>query len=321
MTDSSTTKREPLRPASSSFSHPSKPDSGDTDGVYGGAKPRSTKPVRLPTLRRRKARGEPIVAVTCYDATFARLVDEAGVDVVLIGDSLGNVIQGQESTIPVRLEHVIYHCQAVSRGLERAHLVADLPFMTYYDPAVALPNAARLMAEGGAHAVKLEGGADVAPVVQALVAQGIPVMGHIGLTPQSVHAMGGHRIQGRGLQARERLRADAMALQAAGAYAIVLEGIPAQLAAEVTADLEIPTIGIGAGPDCDGQILVLYDLLGLNDSFKPKFLRRFAELGQVVRDAVGDYGDAVRARSFPAAEHSYEDATRSSRSNLKAVGE
>ncbi|HAN32358.1 MAG TPA: 3-methyl-2-oxobutanoate hydroxymethyltransferase, partial [Myxococcales bacterium] len=228
---------------------------------------------------------------------------------------------GQDSTIPVRLEHVIYHCQAVSRGLRRAHLVADLPFMTYYDPSVALPNAARLMAEGGAHAVKLEGGREVCGVVEALVAQGVPVMGHIGLTPQSVHAMGGHKIQGRGNQARERLLADAQALQDAGVYCIVLEGIPAELAAEISASLQIPTIGIGAGAGCDGQILVLYDLLGLNDDFAPKFLKKYAELGAVVREALVAYGDEVRQRTFPSEEHSYTDATRTSRNNLKAVGQ
>ncbi|MCO4759902.1 MAG: 3-methyl-2-oxobutanoate hydroxymethyltransferase [Myxococcales bacterium] len=271
----------------------------------GGSKPR--KPVRLPTLARMKRKGTRITAVTCYDATFARLVDDAHIDVVLVGDSLGNVIQGQESTLPVTLDDILYHCRSVRRGLRRAHLVADMPFMTYHSVDVALPNAARLMAEGGAHAVKLEGGADVAPTIARLVGCGIPVMAHIGLTPQSVHAMGGHKIQGRGFAARASLLADARAVEAAGAYAVVLEGIPARLAAEVTDALTIPTIGIGAGVGCDGQILVLYDMLGLNPEFTPKFLKRFAELGALTRAALSAYRTEVRSGDFPGQEHEYHD--------------
>ncbi len=263
--------------------------------------------VRTHHLQEQKARGDKIVAVTCYDATFARLVDGAGVDVVLVGDSLGNVIQGQGSTLPVTLDDILYHTRAVARGLQRAHLVADMPFMTYWSAEVALPNAGRLLAEGGAHAVKLEGGAEVAGVVARLVAAGIPVMGHIGLTPQSVHALGGHRVQGRGATARARLLRDARALQDAGCYALVLEGIPRRLAAEISAALQIPTIGIGAGEGCDGQILVLYDMLGLNPGFNPKFLKLFANLGDEVARAVGAYRDEVRAGSFPAPEHGYEE--------------
>lgn len=270
-----------------------------------GAQPR--RQVRVPHLRQMKERGTRITAVTCYDATFARLVDASGVDVVLVGDSLGNVVQGQSSTLPVTLDHIVYHTAAVARGLQRAHLVADMPFMTYYSAEVALPNAARLLAEGGAHAVKLEGGSEVAGTVRQLVAAGIPVMGHIGLTPQSVHAMGGHRVQGRGLEAKQRLHADAAALQDAGCYALVLEGIPTRLAAEISASLEIPTIGIGAGEGCDGQILVLYDMLGLNPEFQPKFLKRFAELGAAVKTALAAYGAEVRAGTFPGPEHGYED--------------
>ena len=274
--------------------------------------------VRLPKLLRMKRKGERITAVTCYDATFARLVDEAGMDVVLVGDSLGNVIQGQESTLPVTLDDIIYHCRAVGRGLRRAHLVADMPFMTYQRPELALKNAGRLMAEGGAEAVKLEGGVQVAAVVAELVAFGIPVMGHIGLTPQSVHAMGGHRVQGKGAAARERLMADARALQEAGCYSVVLEGIPASLAAELTAALDIPTIGIGAGAGCDGQILVLYDMLGLNPDFKPKFLKRFADLGEATVAALGAYKGEVRAGTFPAAEHCYRDPSET-KGNLKVA--
>ena len=273
-----------------------------------GAK-RQRKPVRLPTLQRMKRDGTRISAVTCYDATFARLVDEAEIDVVLVGDSLGNVVQGQDSTLPVTLEDILYHCRAVQRGLRRAHLVADMPFMTYHSPEVALPNAARLMAEGGAHAVKLEGGVEVAETIGRLVSCGIPVMAHIGLTPQSVHAMGGHRVQGRGNEARARLLADALAVEAAGAYAVVLEGIPARLAGELTAALRIPTIGIGAGAGCDGQILVLYDMLGLNPEFTPKFLKRFGELGAATLTALRAYGDEVRDGSFPGAAHAYNDPT------------
>ena len=271
------------------------------------APPKPRKPVRLPTLQRMKRKGVPITAVTCYDATFARLVDDADIDVVLVGDSLGNVIQGQESTLPVTVDDILYHCRAVRRGLQRAHLVADMPFMSYHSLDVALPNAARLMAEGGAHAVKLEGGEEVAPTIARLVSCGIPVMAHIGLTPQSVHAMGGHRVQGRGHEARAALLRDALAVEAAGAYAVVLEGIPARLAEEVTAALRIPTIGIGAGVGCDGQILVLYDMLGLNPDFTPKFLKRFADLGDATRAALRRYRSEVREGHFPTEAHAYHD--------------
>lgn len=265
--------------------------------------------LRIHHLTELKRKRQRITAVTCYDATFARLVDQAGIDVVLVGDSLGNVIQGQETTLPVTVDHIVYHCAAVARGLQRAHLVADLPFLSYRNVDVALQNAGRMLAEGNAHAVKLEGGSEVVPVVAALVAAGIPVMGHIGLTPQSVHAMGGHRVQGRGKEARKRLIDSAIALQRAGCYSLVLEAIPADLAAEVSAALAIPTIGIGAGAGCDGQILVLYDLLGLNPGFKPKFVKQFAEVGQAVVDALGAYRSEVQAGSFPAPEHTYRDPT------------
>lgn len=279
---------------------------GDGPSPFG---PNTGGRVRVHHLREMKAQGHRISAVTCYDATFARLVDGAGLEFVLVGDSLGNVIQGQDTTLPVTVDHIVYHTAAVARGLTRAHLVGDLPFLSYRNVDMALHNAGRLLAEGSAHAVKLEGGAEVAPIVTALVQAGIPVMGHIGLTPQSIHAMGGHRIQGRGRAARERLLHAARALEEAGCYALVLEGIPAALAAEITAALEIPTIGIGAGAGCDGQILVLYDLLGLNPSFKPKFLKRFAELGQAVGDALADYRAEVQAGTFPTAEHAYGDPT------------
>jgi 3-methyl-2-oxobutanoate hydroxymethyltransferase len=262
-------------------------------------------PIRIPYLRDAKRKGKKLIAVTCYDATFARLVDSAGIDIVLVGDSLGNVIQGHHTTLPVTVDHIIYHCAAVQRGLQRAHLVADMPFGSYRTLDIALTNGHRMLAEGFAHAVKLEGGIEIAPLVQALVQAGIPVMGHIGLTPQAVHAMGGHRVQGRGKEARARLLADATALQAAGCYALVLEGLPADLGRAVTQSLDIPTIG--AGPDCDGQILVLYDLLGLNPEFSPKFLKHFAEVGLQVRAALQQYQTEVRSGSFPGPEHSYQD--------------
>lgn len=279
-----------------------------TPGKTGYASDTPTGRVRVHHLRDMKQKKQPITAVTCYDATFARLVDHAGIDVVLVGDSLGNVIQGQETTLPVTVDHIVYHTAAVARGLRRAHLIADLPFMSYRSVDVALHSAGRMLAEGGAHAVKLEGGAEVAEIVTRLVQAGIPVMGHIGLTPQSVHAMGGHRVQGRGLTARKRLLADAKALEAAGCYALVLEAIPQELAAEVTELLEIPTIGIGAGPRCDGQILVLYDLLGLDpEAHKPKFVKQFANLGEQVLGALATYRDDVQTAQFPGPEHVYHD--------------
>ncbi|GEM_PF-49286 len=283
----------------------------------GGVELKARQPVRVHHLRRMKKRGRKIVAVTCYDATFARLVDDANVDVVLVGDSLGNVVQGQESTLPVTVEDIIYHCRAVARGLTTPHLVADMPFMSYRTVDVALQNAGRLMAEGHAHAVKIEG--SFVKVAEALVAHGIPVMGHIGLTPQSVHALGGHRVQGKSRAARERILGEALALQEAGCYSIVLEGIPARLAAEVSDELTIPTIGIGAGAGCDGQILVLYDMLGLNPEFQPKFLKRFAELGRATIGALQDYGDEVRTGSFPAREHEYAGGKRGDEPALVAV--
>ena len=279
----------------------------DVPAIYGvpGA-PSRRRALRIPDLHKMKRRGEKITAVTCYDATFARLVDHADVDVVLVGDSLGNVIQGQDTTLPVTLDHIVYHTAAVRRGLQRAHLVADMPFMTYHDAATALPNAARLLAEGGAHAVKLEGGAAMAPIVERLVGQGVPVMGHIGLTPQSVHAQGGHRVQGKTAEARERLLADAAALQEAGCYALVLEGIPASLADEISAALTIPTIGIGAGRDCSGQVLVIYDLLGLDERFQPRFVKRYESLSERVTSALSSYAHEVREGQFPGPEHSRE---------------
>ena len=248
----------------------------------------------------------PITMVTCYDFTFARLVELAGLDVILIGDSLGNVIQGHQTTVPVEVDDIIYHTRAVMRGSHTAHIVADLPFMSYQAcDDDGMRNAGRLLKEGGAQAVKLEGGAAVAPLVERMVTAGIPVVGHLGLTPQSVNAFGGYRVQGRDEDAARKLLADARALQDAGCYMVVLEMVPAELARRVTANLSIPTIGIGAGRQTSGQVLVIQDLLGLNGDFKPRFVKRFASLEETVVDALNAYGDEVRARSFPSDDHTY----------------
>ena len=245
--------------------------------------------------------------VTCYDATFARLVDQANVDAVLVGDSLGNVIQGHETTIPVTLEDVIYHTRAVSRGLRHPLLVADLPFMTYQaSTEQALRNSGRLMQEGRAHAVKLEGGVRVAETVRTIVETGIPVMGHIGLTPQSVHGFGGYRIQGRGEAAARHLMEDAQALKDAGVFSIVLEGIPTALAKKISSAVDVPTIGIGAGPHCDGQVLVLYDLLGMDESFSPRFVKQYANLSRTVAEALTAFAGEVRESKFPEEKHSFD---------------
>ena len=256
-------------------------------------------------LLQMKQRGERIVTLTCYDALFARLLDAAGVDVLLVGDSVNTVLAGAETTLSATLEQMIYHTKLVVRGAERALVICDMPFMTYQiSTQEALRNCGRVLAETGCRAVKLEGGGAVADTVRALVAVGIPVMGHLGLTPQSVHALGGYRVQGRDEDAALRLQADAAALAEAGAFAIVLELIPAPLASRVTKALAIPTIGIGAGPACDGQVLVLHDMLGLNEGFNPKFLKRYATLAADVREAVGRFAAEVREGRYPGPEHS-----------------
>ncbi len=262
--------------------------------------------VTLHTLAAQKARGEKIAMITAYDATFARLVDEAGADIILIGDSLGMVVQGHDNTLPVTVDEMVYHCRAVARGARRAQLVGDMPFMSYQESIEqGLRNAGRLLKEGGCHAVKLEGGAQHAALVARLVATGIPVMGHLGLTPQSVHQLGGFKLQGKDEGATERLIADARALESAGAYAVVIEVVPAEVAAAVTAAISIPTIGIGAGAGCDGQVLVINDLLGMDERFKPRFVRRYAELAGAITDACGQYIADVRAGSVPAAAESF----------------
>jgi len=255
-----------------------------------------------------KRRGEKIVALTAYDYLFARLVDAGGVDLVLVGDSLGQVVCGYDSTIPVTLEEMIHHARAVRRGVDRALLVVDMPFMTYHvSAAETLRNAGRILQETGAEAVKIEGGDEETAVhVRALVRAGIPVLGHIGLTPQSVHALGGYRVQGREPDAADRLLDEARRLADAGCFGIVLELMPSPLAGEISRAISIPTIGIGAGPLVDGQVLVLPDMLGLNEGFRPRFLRRFAELGEAAREGITAYVAAVRNGEYPGPEHSIE---------------
>ncbi len=264
------------------------------------------KKVTIHTLRKMKQAGERITMLTAYDATFARLFDTAEIDALLVGDSLGMVVQGHDSTLKVTMDQIVYHCAAVARGARRAHLVGDMPFGSYQASAdEAVKNAMRIVAEGGMEAVKLEGGAEYAEVISRIVRAGVPVMGHIGLTPQSVHKLGGYLVQGRGDDKAARLLADAKALEAAGCYCLVLEMIPADLGREITRALSIPTIGIGAGVDCDGQVLVCYDLLGMNPSFQPKFVKKFVDLASVIGEAVGRYREEVKSQEFPAAEHSF----------------
>ena len=278
--------------------------------THGGA----TRRITINELRRLKEHGEKIAMVTAYDATAARLVAAAGVDVVLVGDSVGMTVQGHDSTLPVTLDQMVYHSAMVRRGLARAgaraHLVGDLPFGSYQASAdEAVKAAMRLVAEGGVEAVKLEGGSDYVDVIRRVVRAGVPVMGHIGLTPQSVHKLGGYVVQGKDAERAQALLRDARALEAAGCYAVVLECIPTELARIITGQLAIPTIGIGAGPSCDGQVLVLNDLLGLDDAFTPRFVKRYAELGGEITGAVGRYVAEVKARAFPADEHSFHSSS------------
>ena len=265
------------------------------------------RPMTVPDLLAMKAAGRRIVMLTCYDAAFARLLEQAEVDVLLVGDSVNQVLAGQETTLSATLDQMIYHAASVRRGARRALVFVDLPFLTYQvSPTEAIRNAGRVLQESGAHGVKLEGGRPMAETVRALVDRGSPVIGHLGLTPQSVHALGGYRVQGRDAATAERLLADAAALEEAGACGVVLELLPAALAKRISAALTIPTIGIGAGAGCDGQVLVLHDMLGLNEMFNPKFLKRYAELGEAVRAAVRSYAAEVRDGTYPGPEHSFD---------------
>jgi 3-methyl-2-oxobutanoate hydroxymethyltransferase len=269
--------------------------------------PGHVKPVTVRDFIARKASGEKLVVVTAYDALFGRLVDESGVDAVLVGDSLANVVAGLDSTIPVTLDQMVYHARMARRGVERALLIVDMPFLSCQVSVVhALRNCGRVMQETEAQAVKLEGASqEVLAAVRAVTGVGIPVMGHLGFTPQSVHALGGFRVQGRDGEAAVRLVEDARKLEEAGAFSIVLELIPAEVASRITEAVAIPTIGIGAGVGCDGQVLVLPDLLGLNDRFSPRFLKRYASLADDVRAAVGRFGEEVRNGRYPDDEHSF----------------
>jgi 3-methyl-2-oxobutanoate hydroxymethyltransferase len=262
--------------------------------------------VTTQTLQEMRVENIPIAMLTAYDFTSARILDLAGVDVLLVGDSASNVMAGHETTLPITLDQMIYHAQCVVRGIQRVLVVVDLPFGSYQGNAkVALQSSIRVMKESGGHAIKLEGGAVVAPTIRRIINAGIPVMGHLGLTPQSIYQFGTYKARARDKEEAEKLRHDALLLQDAGCFSIVLEKIPADLAAEVTESLRIPTIGIGAGPHCSGQVLVMHDMLGLSTDFNPRFVRRYAELGGIVTEAVRAYVDDVRGRQFPNASESY----------------
>ena len=263
--------------------------------------------ITVPHILKMKQRGERITCLTAYDYSFARILDEAGVEILLVGDSLGCVIQGGANTLAVTMDEMIYHTRLVVRGCKRALVIGDMPFMSYQiGKDDALRNAGRFFKEAGAEAIKLEGGVGVQESIRAIVDAGMPVMGHIGLTPQSVHQFGGYKVQGREKERREAVLRDAMAVQQAGAFAVVLEGMPQDLAGEITERLTIPTIGIGAGLQCDGQVLVIHDMLGLFDDFVPKFVKRYADVKQTMLGAVKEFVGEVKERKFPAAEHSFK---------------
>jgi 3-methyl-2-oxobutanoate hydroxymethyltransferase len=257
-------------------------------------------------IQKLKVEGEKISVLTCYDYPTARILDGCGIDMLLVGDSLGVVVGGHENTLPVTVDEMIYHSRAVMRAEPKALVVVDMPFLSYQVSIdEARRNAGRLVKEGGVAAVKLEGGENVAATIRAIVDMDIPVMAHIGLTPQSIHRMGGYRVQGKKEEQGEKLLADARAIQEAGAFAVVLEAIPQKLARRITAELSIPTIGIGAGPDCDGQVLVIHDILGLCEKYSPKFVKKYADVRAVMADAVIRYIDEVKTREFPREEHSF----------------
>jgi 3-methyl-2-oxobutanoate hydroxymethyltransferase len=270
------------------------------------ATPQKSTKVTVRSLQQKKQAGQKIVCLTAYDASFARLLDQADVDVVLVGDSLGMVIQGLDSTLPVTVDEMRYHSEAVSRGLSRALLMVDMPFLSYSTPQQALANAGVFMKQAGAQMVKLEGGSEQADIVRSLTQQGIPVCAHLGLQPQRVHKLGGYRVQGRDDAAAEHMLSEALTLEQAGADMMLLECVPDRLARRITEALAIPVIGIGAGPGCDGQILVLYDILGISFGRMPKFSRNFLSGADSVEAAITAYAEAVRAGHFPAVEHTFE---------------
>ena len=277
-----------------------------------------TTPVTVPEILRRKSSKKKITALTAYDFSFAKLLDATDLDIILVGDSLGMVSQGQENTLAVTMDNMIYHTRAVKKGVKRALVVSDMPFMSYQvSVQQALTNAGRLIQDGGASAVKLEGGTLMADRVRVIDRAGIPVMGHIGLTPQYVHQLGGYKVQGKNYLDSQKIKQDARDLQSAGVFALVLEGIPSQLAEEITAELKTPTIGIGAGAKCDGQILVLNDMLGLNQGFVPKFVKQYAQMADSLKNAVAEFIQEVKTESFPSQEHIYQ----SKQGKLKQVND
>jgi 3-methyl-2-oxobutanoate hydroxymethyltransferase len=284
----------------------------------------SRKKVTTHHLRLKKERGEPITMLTAYDYPTALAMDRAGVDAILVGDSLGMVVLGYDTTLPVTMDDMLHHCKAVARGARAAHLVGDMPFMSYQvSAAEAVRNAGRFLQEAGMDAVKLEGGRTVAGTIEAIIAAGIPVMGHLGLTPQSVHQLGGWKAQGKSAEAARRLVTDAHILEDAGCYSLVLEAIPDRVAELISQRVSIPTIGIGAGAGCDGQVLVTHDLLGLFDRFTPKFVKKYADIHSDMARAFGEYIDDVRAHRFPASEHSHpidDQEFRALLSELEAEG-
>jgi 3-methyl-2-oxobutanoate hydroxymethyltransferase len=282
------------------------PAGGVGEGVARSGRDAGLSKVTVPSLLEKKLLRQPIVSMTAYDYASARIVDEAGVDFVLVGDSLAMVMQGQENTLAITMDEMLLYTRGVRRAVRRALLVGDMPFGSYQvDEREGIANAVRFVKEAGAEAVKLEGGRERAELVRRIVGAGIPVMGHLGLTPQSVHRMGGYKVQGKTMGAIDELWADALALEEAGCFAIVLEGVPRELAKRLTEELRIPTIGIGAGPDCDGQILVLHDLMTMTFSAPAKFVRRYADVAGVMREALGEYKRDVEARTFPSDGESY----------------
>ncbi len=266
--------------------------------------------ITIPSIQERKNSSNKIAMLTCYDASFARLLDNAQVDMLLVGDSLGMVVKGEDNTLSVSVEEVAYHTKAVARGSQNAHIVADMPFMSYHgSPEDAVLNAGQLL-QAGAQSVKLEGGKAIVPIIKKMVEAGIPVMGHIGLMPQKVHMMGGFKVQGKDEASQQQILEDAQAIVEAGVFAMVLEGIPHNVAQEVTQSVQVPTIGIGAGNQCDGQVLVIYDLLGLNMDFKPKFVKNYVDGAHMIQEACRAYVKEVSDGDFPAPEHSFNGPTK-----------
>ena len=282
----------------------------------------SRKKVTILSLKSKKEKGEPITMLTAYDYPTGLLVDQAGIDIILVGDSLAMVVLGQENTVAVTMDEMLHHCKAVARGAKHPLLVGDMPFMSYQvDVKEAVRNAGRFLKEGGMDVIKLEGGRGMAPTVEAIVDAGIPVMGHIGLTPQTISKLGGYRVQGKDVATAKALIDDGLALEDAGAFSLILEAIPGPVAKLITERVSIPTIGIGAGPDCDGQVLVIHDLIGLFDRFVPRFVKQYAQIFPVIVEALESYRDEVIAGAFPGPEHDYSMSDEALQALLKELGE